>query len=161
MTLKLQFPFLGCMGKAMPKVMLKLTPFCSQPSHQVSLIFTCGCSETQVCRCRAGIFSVSIRCGCLPHPSGGGSLALALLPGQEDAVVPGKGTATWGELCRVPPARLGVASEGSEHSLEWASKCLGKGGFYKDRSFEIHLQRRQGLSCLLCVTGRTVTAPTI
>lgn len=68
-TLKLQFSFLECMGKAMPKVMLELTPSFSQPSHRVSLIFTRGCSEAQVCRCRAGIFSPRIRCGCLPHPS--------------------------------------------------------------------------------------------
>lgn len=47
-------------------------------------------------------------------------------------MVPGEWTPTWWGLCRVPPARLGVASEGFGHSLEWASKCLGKGGFYKD-----------------------------
>lgn len=161
MTLKLQFSFFGCMGKAMPKVMLKLTPFFSQPSHQVSLIFTCGCSEPQVCCCRAGVFSASIRCGCLPHPSVGVHWLLLFSQVRRMLWSQGRGHPHGGGLCRVPPARLGVSSEGSGHSLEWASKCLGKGGFYKDRSFEIHLQRRQGLGCLLCVTGRTVMAPTI
>lgn len=56
----------------------------------------------------------------------GDSLALAFLPGQEDVAVPGEGTPTWWGVCRVPSARLGVASEGFGHSLEWASKCLGK-----------------------------------
>lgn len=142
------------MGKAVPKVMLKLTPFFSQPSHQVSLILTCGCSETQVCHSRAGIFSPSIRS--LPHPSVGVHwLSLFSLWSQ------GRGHPHGGGLCRVPSASLGVASEGFGRSLERASKCLGKGGFYKDRSFEIHLQRRHSLSCLLCVTGRTLMVPTI
>lgn len=50
-----------------------------------------------------------------PSLTGGSS---ALLPGQENAVVPGEGAPSrWG-LCRVPTARLGAASEGSGQSLE-------------------------------------------
>lgn len=99
---------------------------------------------------RAGIFSPNIRCGCLPHPSVGihclslSSLVKRMLWSQ------GRGHPHGGGLCRVPPARLGVTSEAFGHSFEWASKCLGKGAFYKDRSYGICLQRRHSLSCLLC-----------
>lgn len=152
MTLKFQFLFLGCMGKAVPNVMLKLTPFFRQPSHQVSLILTCGCSKTQVCHHRAGVLSPSIRCGCLPHPSVG--VHWLSLSSQVKRMLwsQGRGHPHGGGLCRVPPARLGVVSEGFGHSLEWAPKCLGKGGFSEDRFFGILLQRRHSLSYLLCVT---------
>lgn len=130
--------------------MLKLTPFFSQPSHQVSLILTCGCSKTQVCRRRAGLFSPSIRC--LPHPSVGVHWLSLFSQVRRMLWSQGKGHSHGGGLCSVPPARLGVASEGFGRSLEWASKCLGKGAFYRDRSLEICLQRRHSMSCLLCVT---------
>lgn len=54
-------------------------------------------------------------------------------------MVPGEWTPTWWGALQRPTSEARVASKGFGHSLEWASKYLGKGGFYKDRSFEICL----------------------
>lgn len=77
----------------MPKVMLELTPFFSQLSHQVSLVLTCGCSETPSVLLQS--WNLSQHQVWVSAPSlSGDSLALAFLPGQEDVVVQGEGTPT-------------------------------------------------------------------